>query len=93
MRNHLEVPRPAAARRIVLKGRSVGKSMSYRVYLRQMVDAHLAKHGEPWRTRMTAPAYIARTALTKLVDLWASAPSCGGSCDQGRRACDCRGRP
>lgn len=24
-----------------------------------------------------------------LWNMWASAPTCGGSCDQGRKQCDC----
>lgn len=88
MRNVLEIPpKPARAeRRIVLRARQIGRT--YHLGL-MLVQYHLEKHGYP-RLSMAAPAHAARTALAKLVDLWRAAPECGGSCDQGRRPCNCR---
>lgn len=90
MRNVLETPPTPGRleRRIVVKARSVGRTYLTHLHL---AAAYLEHYGEPWRIRMTAPAHAARTALAKLVDLWRAAPECGGSCDQGRRPCNCRG--
>lgn len=88
MRNLLEqLPAPSrAARRIVLRARQCGQR--YQLWM-ALIHGHIDTHGEPWRLRMRAPEHQPRTLLARLVDLWRDAPSCGGSCDQGRRPCDC----
>lgn len=81
---------------IIVKGRSVGKSEAMSRIMRGY-DC-LAKSCEPWSTRgigdmIRYPAGRLKPlprALAKVLALWRDAPSCAGSCDQGRQPCNCR---
>lgn len=90
MRNVLETP-PApsrATRRVILRARQIGRA--YHLGL-ALVHHHLDTHGYPGQLAMRAPAHAARTLLAKLLE--ALLDGCGGSCNQGRRPCDCKRAP